>query len=321
MQWEASEDMWVPLASYRPLPSFAAGCLRGSIRPAFAPCGQLLLGGTGRMEVSSTSKQSLIDAFRLYGKAPADGVTLAELTALLTRRTSQDTQLVPANIQTLFSNADTGGCGTVPCEIFAATWSRAPLDRALLLQSVFDLIDYAQSGVLDMAEFVALSQGMESIAMQNVFALVKASSESEHGAMHLQHGALHLSDFVNFNLESGKGLSDAEFQKWQASVWLTVVLKRARIDRSALLSNTFHWCDVNNDGVLEVHEFLALSTAQDEQTIAMQQSVFAKADTSGDGKLQEDEFVQHNLETGKALSDFDFAQQLRMWTTLARLRA
>ena len=46
-----------------------------------------------------------------------------------------------------------------------------------------------------------------------------------------------------------------------------------------------------------------------------------KTDTSGDGKLQEDEFVQHNLETAKALSDFDFAQQLRMWTTLARLRA
>jgi hypothetical protein len=128
--------------------------------------------------------------------------------------------------------------------------------------------------------------------MQNVFALVKGSSESEHGAMHLQHGAMHVSDFVNFNLESGKGLSDAEFQKWQASVWLTAAMKRAPIDRSALLSNTFHWCDVNNDGVLEVHEFLALSKAQDEQTVAMQQAVFAKADTSGDGKLQEDEFVQ-----------------------------
>ena len=273
------------------------------------------------MGVSVLSKESLIDAFRLYGKAPADGVTLAELTALLTRRTSQDTQLVPANIKTLFANADVAGCGTVPCEVFAATWSRAPLDRALLLQSVFDLVDYSQSGVLDVAEFEALSQGMDSIAMQNVFALVKASSESEHGAMHLQHGAMHLSDFVNFNLESGKGLSDAEFQKWQASVWLTGALKRAPIDRCALLSNTFHWCDVNNDGVLEIHEFLALSKEQDEQTVAMQQAVFAKADTSGDGKLQEDEFVQHNLETGKPLSDFDFAQQLRMWTTLAKLRA
>ena len=273
------------------------------------------------MGVSSTTKQSLIDAFRIYGKAMTDGVTLAELTALLTRRTSQDTQLVHAKIQTLFANADTGGCGTVPCEIFAATWARAPLDRALLLQSVFDLIDYSQSGVLDMAEFVALSQGMESIAMQNVFTLAKASGESEHGAMHLQHDAMHLSDFVNFNLESGKGLSDPEFQKWQASVWLTVAMKRAPMDRSALLSSTFHWCDVNNDGMLEVHEFLALSKAQDEHTVAMQQAVFAKADTSGDGKLQEDEFVQHNLETAKALSDFDFAQQLRMWTTLARLRA
>ena len=120
------------------------------------------------MGVSVLSKESLIDAFRLYGKAPADGVTLAELTALLTRRTSQDTQLVPTSIKTLFANADIAGCGTVPCEVFAATWSRAPLDRALLLQSVFDLVDYSQSGVLDVAEFEALSQGMDSIAMQNI---------------------------------------------------------------------------------------------------------------------------------------------------------
>lgn len=259
-----------------------------------------------------TTKESLIEAFRLYGKAPTDGVTLAELTALLSRRTSQETQLIPANIQTLFADADTGGCGTVPCEQFAAKWARAPLDRALLLQSTFDLVNYDQSGFLDMAEFVALSQGTESIAMQNVFALVDASGESK---------LLYLSDFVKFNLESGRSLGDADFQMWQSSVWLKLAMTRAPIDRRALLGLTFHWCDVNSDNVLEVHEFLALSKAQDEQTLAMQHSVFTKADTSGDGKLQEDEFVQYNLDTGKALSDFDFAQQCRVWTTLASLRA
>ena len=44
------------------------------------------------------------------------------------------------------------------------------------------------------------------------------------------------------------------------------------------------------------------------------------ADSSGDGILEEEEFVQFNLETGKELNDYDFAQQCRAWTFFARGR-
>ena len=37
----------------------------------------------------------------------------------------------------------------------------------------------------------------------------------------------------------------------------------------------------------------------------------------GDGILEVDEFVLYNLEQGKDLIDFDFAQQCRIWTDLA----
>lgn len=258
------------------------------------------------------SKAELAAAFAKYGKGPSDGVTLNELSAVLTRTTSGSTQLTAEQAAKVFKAFDTAGCGTVLCELFAATWTKEPIDRTLFLQGVFDMVDYDFSGKLSVSEFTALADSLdaESVAMQKaVFGMVDTSGD----------GTLQLAEFERFNLETSKELSDAEFAK-QASAWLKLAMARTSIDRAKMLSNTFNWCDVNSDGVLSLEEFTALSKSQDKQSIAMQEAVFKMADTSGDGLLQEDEFVQFNLETAKGLSDFEFAQQLRVWTKLAKVK-
>ena len=133
-------------------------------------------------------------------------------------------------------------------------------------------------------------------------------------------GKLSLNEFIQYNIKSSESMSDAEFAK-QNSVWLKLATTRTAIDRDSLLRSTFHWCDTNASGTLELSEFIALSKSQDAQSVAMQTAVFGLADTSGDGLLQEDEFVKFNLDTGASLSDFDFAQQLKSWTKLAKARA
>ena len=260
-------------------------------------------------------KAELVAAFAKYGKGPSDGVTLNELSAVLTRSTSGGTQLTTEQASKVFAAFDTAGCGTVLCELFAATWTKEPIDRTLLLQGIFDMVDYDFSGRLSVSEFTALAdaQAAASVAMQKlgleIFGMVDTSGD----------GTLQLAEFERFNLETFKELTDAEFSQ-QASVWLKLAMTRTSIDRSKMLSNTFNWCDVNSDGVLSLEEFTALSKSQDKQSVAMQEAVFKMADTSGDGLLQEDEFVQFNLETAKALTDFAFAQQLRVWTKLAKAK-
>eukprot|EP00320_Phaeocystis_rex_P016582 CAMPEP_0119062740 /NCGR_PEP_ID=MMETSP1178-20130426/6264_1 /TAXON_ID=33656 /ORGANISM="unid sp, Strain CCMP2000" /LENGTH=56 /DNA_ID=CAMNT_0007044045 /DNA_START=74 /DNA_END=244 /DNA_ORIENTATION=+ len=52
----------------------------------------------------------------------------------------------------------------------------------------------------------------------------------------------------------------------------------------------------------------------------LQMAVFEMADTSGDGILEVEEFVKYNVDTGKQMSDFDFAQQCRLWSDTAARR-
>jgi len=260
-------------------------------------------------------KKQLADAFATYGKSPSDAVTLVELTAVLTRTTSSGAQMSSENAKRLFAAADTAACGFVPCEFFTAMWTKEPLDRALLLQGTFDMADFDQSGKLSCEEFSALSKDQDpaSVAMQKSVFDKAASLDGDPSR-------LGLSEFVHLNMETGADLSDTQFAA-QVSAWLKLAMLRTKIDRAAMLSATFHWCDVNASGVLEKKEFTNLSLAQDSRSVAMQEAVFAMADTNADGLLQEEEFVKFNLETGKALGDFDFAQQLRGWTKLAKLRA
>ena len=258
------------------------------------------------------TKAQLVAAFAKYGKSPSDGVTLNELSAVLTRSTSGSTQLTSEQATKVFKAFDTAGCGTVLCEMFAATWTKESLDRTLVMQGIFDMIDYDFSGKLSVSEFTALMEAQDAaaISMQKaIFSMVDTSGD----------GMLQLAEFERFTLEAGKDLADAEFAQ-QASVWLELAMARTSVDRAKMLSNTFDWCDVNSDGVLSLEEFTALSKTQDKQSVAMQESVFKMADTSGDGQLQEDEFVQFNLETAKGVTDFEFAQQLRMWTKLAKVK-
>ena len=44
-------------------------------------------------------------------------------------------------------------------------------------------------------------------------------------------------------------------------------------------------------------------------------------DTSGDGLIQLDEFVEFNLSSGESLGDMDFALQTALWIQLAKKRS
>jgi Ca2+-binding EF-hand superfamily protein len=125
---------------------------------------------------------------------------------------------------------------------------------------------------------------------------------------------------VNFNLESGQGLNDGAFAT-ACSRWTKLAMTRGTaLDRPALLKKTFAQVDVDGSGSISQKEYMQLADNNDRVSLEMQKNVFRLADSSGDGILEEEEFVQFNLETGKELNDYDFAQQCRAWTFFARGR-
>ena len=131
---------------------------------------------------------------------------------------------------------------------------------------------------------------------------------------------IQLEEFVNFNLESGQGLNDGAFAT-ACSRWTKLAMTRGTaLDRPALLKKTFAQVDVDGSGSISQKEYMQLADNNDRVSLEMQKNVFRLADSSGDGILEEEEFVQFNLETGKELNDYDFAQQCRAWTFFARGR-
>lgn len=165
-------------------------------------------------------------------------------------------------------------------------------------------------GTIDKKEFSNLSENQDqaSLAIQlAVFDLVDTSGD----------GLIQQDEFVAFNIDSGEKLSDMDFAT-QTALWIQLAKKRSSVDRDALLRKTFATCDTDHSGELLLAEFKAMAASStDKVAAALQMAVFEMADTSGDGILEVNEFVLYNLEQGKGLIDFDFAQQCRVWTDLA----
>jgi len=240
-------------------------------------------------------------------------MSLKELTAILTLQTKYSNSTPPLTaeqVKVLYKVTDPAGSNSAPCELIAATWSHEPLDRALLMRNTFRTCDFDQSGTIDKKEFSNLSENQDqaSLAIQlAVFDLVDTSGD----------GLIQQDEFVAFNIDSGEKLSDMDFAT-QTALWIQLAKKRSSVDRDALLRKTFATCDTDHSGELLLAEFKAMAASStDKVAAALQMAVFEMADTSGDGILEVNEFVLYNLEQGKGLIDFDFAQQCRVWTDLA----
>ena len=99
-----------------------------------------------------TQKGSILSALATYGKRPEDVMSIKEMTAILTRKTNvintsnTTLALTPEQVKQLYKVTDPAGSDAAPCELIAATWSREPLDRALLMRNTFYTCDFDQSG-------------------------------------------------------------------------------------------------------------------------------------------------------------------------------
>ena len=111
--------------------------------------------------------------------------------------------------------------------------AQGPVDRTALLKDIFADCDDDGSGNLSLSEFkqLATKQDPISVAMQAaVFKEVDTNADR----------MLSEEEFVNFNLSSGKDLSDAEFSR-QAAMWRKLAVSRDWSPEAALKRLTVSW--------------------------------------------------------------------------------
>lgn len=261
-----------------------------------------------------SKKEHILNSLSYHNKTAETPITLKEFTEILTQKTSHRAKpLTEEHVTMVWDTVDSGGGGCIPCELIAALWSHEPLDRELLLKFTFSFCDVDQNGTLSVAEFTTLAEKQDplSVSMQQaVFTMVDTNADCK----------IQESEFISFNLESGSQMRDAEFAR-ACGRWTKLAGERGRrLDRDALLRKTFAQIDVDDSGSICESEYMTLAANNDKMSLDIQKIVFAMADTSGDGILEEEEFVRFNLETGEALNDLDFSQQCRKWTFFARGR-
>jgi len=274
----------------------------------------------GTMDDENLGYLSVEDYRHMAMLAEKDGI-LVEVMHLLEAAKKKENKVVLED----FIKYNKEHTGSMNDEMFlgqAGQWAKFVTERGShtrdhMLDQVFSWCDDDESGFLTFDEFMQLSDNEnDKKTIQNMKAVFDAAD-----SIGQKDGKVTRDEFVKYNLEKSKDMSDADFKK-QAGSWLVNAKKHDVKSREKMLQTTFKLFNQNAKSIT-YDDCVQYGIQCGKEVHEVMKDIQYEADRDDKSYYapEEEDFIKYNMKVGELLDYAGFkAKHLDSWMLVAQKR-
>lgn len=260
------------------------------------------------------------EAFEMFDMDRSGSIDLRELKAAIR---ALGMNVSADELKQMVGDVDKDGNGTIEFPEFLSMMTAKMSSEATEeeIAKCFKLFDHDATGMITLKNLLHARTilGMDDVSTAQLENMIKQADRSGRDA-------ISLADFVRLMRKKGKGLVGCEpddadeddmTDAMAASMFPDPLSKKRRDE----LMKIFHLFDLNGSDTIDLNEFIVLGKAVHKKAgwnETQNLQAMKRVDTSGNGEIEAQEFLQFYRERLGACNDNDFDRGIRFMSEVAR---
>jgi len=277
-------------------------------------------GGKGAKALTEEQVDECREAFEMFDMDRSGSIDLRELKAAIR---ALGMNVSADELKKMVGDVDKDGNGTIEFPEFLSMMTAKMSSEATEeeIAKCFKLFDHDATGMITLKNLLHAREilGMDDVSTAQLENMIKQADRSGRDA-------ISLADFVRLMRKKGKGLVGCEpddadeddMTDAMADSMFPDPLSKAR--REALMK-IFQLFDLNGSDTIDLNEFIVLGKAVHKKAgwnETQNLQAMKRVDTSGNGEIEPQEFLQFYRERLGACNDNDFDRGIRFMSEVAR---
>lgn len=277
-------------------------------------------GAKGAKALTEEQVDECREAFEMFDMDRSGSIDLRELKAAIR---ALGMNVSADELKQMVGDVDKDGNGTIEFPEFLSMMTAKMSSEATEeeIAKCFKLFDHDATGMITLKNLLHARTilGMDDVSTAQLENMIKQADRSGRDA-------ISLADFVRLMRKKGKGLVGCEpddadeddmTDAMAASMFPDPLSKKRRDE----LMKIFHLFDLNGSDTIDLNEFIVLGKAVHKKAgwnETQNLQAMKRVDTSGNGEIEAQEFLQFYRERLGACNDNDFDRGIRFMSEVAR---
>jgi len=277
-------------------------------------------GAKGAKALTEEQVDECREAFEMFDMDRSGSIDLRELKAAIR---ALGMNVSADELKKMVGDVDKDGNGTIEFPEFLSMMTAKMSSEATEeeIAKCFKLFDHDATGMITLKNLLHARTilGMDDVSTAQLENMIKQADRSGRDA-------ISLADFVRLMRKKGKGLVGCEpddpdeddMTDGMAESMFPDPLSKKRRDE---LMKIFHLFDLNGSDTIDLNEFIVLGKAVHKKAgwnETQNLQAMKRVDTSGNGEIEAQEFLQFYRERLGACNDNDFDRGIRFMSEVAR---
>jgi centrin-1 len=277
-------------------------------------------GAKGAKALTEEQVDECREAFEMFDMDRSGSIDLRELKAAIR---ALGMNVSADELKKMVGDVDKDGNGTIEFPEFLSMMTAKMSSEATEeeIAKCFKLFDHDATGMITLKNLLHARTilGMDDVSTAQLENMIKQADRSGRDA-------ISLADFVRLMRKKGKGLVGCEpddadeddITDAMADSLFPDPLSKKRRDE---LMKIFHLFDLNGSDTIDLNEFIVLGKAVHKKAgwnETQNLQAMKRVDTSGNGEIEAQEFLQFYRERLGACNDNDFDRGIRFMSEVAR---
>lgn len=277
-------------------------------------------GAKGAKALTEEQVDECREAFEMFDMDRSGSIDLRELKAAIR---ALGMNVSADELKKMVGDVDKDGNGTIEFPEFLSMMTAKMSSEATEeeIAKCFKLFDHDATGMITLKNLLHARTilGMDDVSTAQLENMIKQADRSGRDA-------ISLADFVRLMRKKGKGLVGCEpddadeddMTDAMADSMFPDPLSKKRRDE---LMKIFHLFDLNGSDTIDLNEFIVLGKAVHKKAgwnETQNLQAMKRVDTSGNGEIEAQEFLQFYRERLGACNDNDFDRGIRFMSEVAR---